>query len=790
MPAIFNGISILNRRGASGPNGSPSNLVLTVISATENQLDWLNGATNEDNVIIQRSDDGGSYLNLVTLAAGTITYTDTTAILGYLHYYRIVLIKGLLYSAYSNAVNNLTGDITTGKVGEWLLNENAGTTATDTGGANNGTIVGADWTTGIVGGALNFNGIANNDVVNLGDILDTTFAGAGKKFTITVRFKPSVSNMTNNVIVAKTFAGANGREWTLTIGANNKIRFSWYGATDGSSVRVIEGSTLINNVNKWYHLRVTYDQTVSNADNKVELYVDHIIETRTVAATSGSPISIPDLIAYMGIGAAIQSDNTTSTQFFDGFIDYVRIFNVLKTYADSLSDYYYNFPIPESTAQLYSYDAGQVDMFFDDLYSSLKTGSVVRTINNPAKYSGNPIFVSGDNNDTWDYQKTIPQVISGSPYKMLYGAVSNTGATPGYYLQCYATSADGILWTKPNLGIVSWDGNTNNNLIIADGAIGMWVYDNPDGSPDMRYIGSIANYPEAGGEWNTNRRITLYKSADLITWTQINQFYPTGSPYLEGGQIIKRADGKWVVYYIWYGLVDSRRVGAFLSDTTDPAGTWTDQGTVINTTVSTDQKYQIGIALIDDLYIVIINNYNSTTGLIWTDLYYSRDALLFGKKNHQWIKNGSSGSWDSGMVEASGLLNKIGDFWRMYYTGINKLHTEAGPYDGREGYVSIGYKRIGSLIGSGTYTTTAFTPTEPLMINADITTGTLQVELLLAADNSVIAGYSKDDMDALGAIDTYSHEVTWGGNSIPTDTSLRSEERRVGKECRSRWSPY
>ena len=26
--------------------------------------------------------------------------------------------------------------------------------------------------------------------------------------------------------------------------------------------------------------------------------------------------------------------------------------------------------------------------------------------------------------------------------------------------------------------------------------------------------------------------------------------------------------------------------------------------------------------------------------------------------------------------------------------------------------------------------------------------------------------------------------------STPAETSLRSEERRVGKECRSRWSPY
>ena len=28
------------------------------------------------------------------------------------------------------------------------------------------------------------------------------------------------------------------------------------------------------------------------------------------------------------------------------------------------------------------------------------------------------------------------------------------------------------------------------------------------------------------------------------------------------------------------------------------------------------------------------------------------------------------------------------------------------------------------------------------------------------------------------------------GRSIPLTSSYRSEERRVGKECRSRWSPY
>ena len=46
----------------------------------------------------------------------------------------------------------------------------------------------------------------------------------------------------------------------------------------------------------------------------------------------------------------------------------------------------------------------------------------------------------------------------------------------------------------------------------------------------------------------------------------------------------------------------------------------------------------------------------------------------------------------------------------------------------------------------------------------------------------------------LGGCDTaYKYDITDGidnnGASEP-DITIRSEERRVGKECRSRWSPY
>ena len=45
-------------------------------------------------------------------------------------------------------------------------------------------------------------------------------------------------------------------------------------------------------------------------------------------------------------------------------------------------------------------------------------------------------------------------------------------------------------------------------------------------------------------------------------------------------------------------------------------------------------------------------------------------------------------------------------------------------------------------------------------------------------------GFDADTCAVLTSIDEQSCDIAGGGNKA------RSEERRVGKECRSRWSPY
>jgi hypothetical protein len=75
----------------------------------------------------------------------------------------LVLMAGLglvLTSVASAAEPNL--------VGWWTFDEGSGTTAYDSAGSNDGTIYGAQWTSGQIGGALSFDGV--DDYVDLSDI--------------------------------------------------------------------------------------------------------------------------------------------------------------------------------------------------------------------------------------------------------------------------------------------------------------------------------------------------------------------------------------------------------------------------------------------------------------------------------------------------------------------------------------------------------------------------------------------------------------------------------------------
>src|SRR5256885_6807661 len=66
--------------------------------------------------------------------------------------------------------------------------------------------------------------------------------------------------------------------------------------------------------------------------------------------------------------------------------------------------------------------------------------------------------------------------------------------------------------------------------------------------------------------------------------------------------------------------------------------------------------------------------------------------------------------------------------------------------------------------------------------------GAVRMRLIASADpliqDAVITGHDRDELGALVFLSPAARDLP------PEEVRSRSEERRVGKECRSRWSPY
>lgn len=109
----------------------------------------------------------------------------------------------------------------------------------------------------------------------------------------------------------------------------------------------------------------------------------------------------------------------------------------------------------------------------------------------------------------------------GDLYRMYYRgshADEKTRRSQHREVTCYAQSSDGVRWTKPELGLVAWDGSKANNIIL-DG-IGAHCFvafrdDNPDCPPQSRYKGISRGRPLG------KRGLYVFQSPDAIRWEQI-----------------------------------------------------------------------------------------------------------------------------------------------------------------------------------------------------------------------------------------------------------------------------
>ena len=91
------------------------------------------------------------------------------------------------------------------------------------------------------------------------------------------------------------------------------------------------------------------------------------------------------------------------------------------------------------------------------------------------------------------------------------------------------------------------------------------------------------------------------------------------------------------------------------------------------------------------------------------------------------------------------------------------------------------YVTAGSLVVDGTVLGDLIAMGSTITIN-----GRVEGDVLAAGQSIRINGIVQDDVRAAAAVIELGENARIAGDAV----LARSEERRVGKECRSRWSPY
>ena len=99
------------------------------------------------------------------------------------------------------------------------------------------------------------------------------------------------------------------------------------------------------------------------------------------------------------------------------------------------------------------------------------------TMERPKKYEGNPVLRSGPKDSIDGYGAALyGSVLSiNGKLRMWYLAWPQPdsrypGDTDRYRPVAYAESTDGIHWNKPNLGLVTFRGSTQNNIVSFESA--------------------------------------------------------------------------------------------------------------------------------------------------------------------------------------------------------------------------------------------------------------------------------------------------------------------------------
>lgn len=378
-------------------------------------------------------------------------------------------------------------------------------------------------------------------------------------------------------------------------------------------------------------------------------------------------------------------------------------------------------------------------------------------------------------------------------FRMWYEAYDKTYGGDDQARYCYAESSDGIRWTKPNLGLETFDGSKENNILFnrlgGSSNHGGTVFKDPTAPPDERYKFIFLscdpdrkNWAVYGGHSPDGLHWTRYPGGPILNvgsdtqtvgfWDETLQRYVSYCRLWTHGRTIGRSESANFLEFPLAGEV----LGC---DEQDPPDTDMYNSAAV--------KYPYAA----NAYFIFTSMYHHPSDNLDVQLAVSRDGVNWTRPERRpFIPNGEPGAFDDATVYCGvGLIRKGDELW-MYYHGSRARHNQVYPqHISYEGVYSRAVLTLDRYVAMDASVMPAEFVTKPLTftgtrleINADVRPkGELRFELQ-DAEGKALPGFALEDCQPLQG-DSLRHLVSWKGGDLKALAGKPTRLRCVARDA-------
>ncbi|HSW46311.1 MAG TPA: LamG-like jellyroll fold domain-containing protein [Phycisphaerae bacterium] len=421
---------------------------------------------------------------------------------------------------------------------------------------------------------------------------------------------------------------------------------------------------------------------------------------------------------------------------------------------------------------------GPWQLFVDDHLIAVRA-QVARKYHAFEKHEGNPVLAGDqpwEGNNIYLYGTILPGE-DGKGYRMWYQTIPRGDEKTSVL---YATSADGVRWDKPNLGIHERKGSKDNNVTLAGGFMPAVIFRPWEIDAERRYLMMTL----AKGGWQAT------VSRDGLHWKEL-----PNNPVCKGGgdsaQFFWDPQTKQYVCFgkVIYHVDGSRRRCVGRSATKDLTN-WPPFELVLTPDTLDDRwadgvrrthLYGMSVFAYETMYIGLLWIFRATddegylVGPVYVELATSRDGVRWerpGADRTPVLALGKPGAWDDGQLYTPTHPLVEGDRIRLFYSGFDEEHGRA--MHGKIGLATLrkdGFASLDAGDREGTVLTKRLAGAGGgLHVNCAAAKGWLKVEVL-DGDGKVLPGYELSACEPVTG-DGVDQAVTWGRRKeLPAETA-------------------